>query len=159
MLTSSDLLKGPIAAQEEDGPTLPGCERQKARPVSDCVPPFEPDSPNTRARVVPPGCRDSIGQLTGYPAAPVITDDHVITRPVLRDGNHVRNRVMENLRNVSGVLPRDQEDDPPVPNDAPRIVSSQAPQNPGAGAAAPSGTPQFTGTYTWVWATTRADKN
>lgn len=156
MLTTPDLLKGPIVAQKEWGPIYPGLKRQEPRPVLVPDTPPEPAAQTTSAPAAQRGHGPGTTRpLPGQPASPIAADGNVNARPVLQDGEHIRNRVIQNLRDVSGALPRDEEDGPQVPDDAPRVASSQGPQDPSPGGATPSGPSQFTGTYAWVWTATR----
>ena len=150
LLTLSNFLKGSITAQREDDTADPYFmeDRAESGHMGSSEPQFHaPDSTDTEYIL-----QEERALNIGAPASPRLSAIHVQARPALAESSRVRNRVMQNLRRISGVLPRDAEDGPQVPADAPRIVSPPGTQAPRQGQTAHSvRRRQFVGTYIWTW--------
>ncbi|MBE3047336.1 hypothetical protein IMZ48_33410 [Candidatus Bathyarchaeota archaeon] len=134
----------------EDKPTDPGAS-QAVVPESDPLPPSDPNVQGQSNPTDPRTSRETRNNLRGDPTSARISTTHIHARTALAEGSLVRNRVMRNLRDILGNVPRDAEDGPQVPTDAPRVESPQEAMEPDRGRQRTRGHP-LDGMYKWTWA-------
>ena len=134
----------------EDKPTDPGSSQadvpDSATPPSSESNVVQDDSNPTDPRT----SWEPRNNFRGDPTPARVRTTHIFARPALAEGSHVRNRVIRNLRDISGNVPRDAEDGPQVPTDAPRVESPQEAMDTHHGRQSTQGTP-LDGMYKWTW--------
>ena len=148
-LTMFDLPKGPIVGREDE-PIDSSSGPEGARPAPPTA--SQPDAQGRATLIIPDLHQGNLDRFVGEPASPRLTPTQAHARPALVESSEVRNRVVQNLRDVSGTLPRDAEDGPQVPEDAPHIGSPLEGQILPPGEPIPAQRPQFAGTLISIWA-------
>ena len=113
--------------RREHGPTNHGSGAVEARQEAITTSDLDPNGQVSDQRPIRlRGRGDNISIHAGNPTSTRSNAIRRQPREALSEGSNVGNRVARNRRDISGIIPRDAEDGPQIPIDAPRVERLQA---------------------------------